>query len=153
MHLSPGVEMHFTWTTLSAKPHRSLRCPSLKMFHIIDFVNTCVHRQSPPVVLHSQPHGTLVQQNVKNRSSLGHRAVLVSVECTRYTRALWRTLALYHGVQVTLRFWTFFQHLCLVWLLIVTVVCWITTFFACHADSINSKAERAGQSIYIYTYW
>ena len=52
-------------------------------------------------------------------SSLGHRAVLVSVECTRYTRALWRTLALYHGVQVTLRFWTFFQHLCLVWLLIV----------------------------------
>ena len=55
-------------------------------------------------------------------SSLGHRAVLVSVECTRYTRALWRTLALYHGVQVTLRFWTFFQHLCLVWLLIVTTL-------------------------------
>ena len=60
-------------------------------------------------------------------SSLGHRAVLVSVECTRYTRALWRTLALYHGVQVTLQFWTFFQHLCLVWLLIGSELRWQIT--------------------------
>ena len=87
-------------------------------------------------------------------SSLGHRAVLVSVECTRYTRALWRTLALYHGVQVTLRFWTFFWHLCLVrGLLIVIHKCkWTNVnewFFSWLHITINLLHKRENWWLFV----
>ena len=74
------------------------------MFHIIDFVNTCVHRQSPPVVLHSQPHGTLVQQKCPKSSrhldtvqfSCPSSALVTLVHCDGHSRfitvskSLWR---------------------------------------------------------------
>ena len=73
------------------------------MFHIIDFVNTCVHRQSPPVVLHSQPHGTLVQQKCQKSSrhldtvqfSCPSSALVTLVHCDGHSRFITVSKSLY----------------------------------------------------------
>src|SRR5210317_307320 len=73
------------------------------MFHIINFVNTCVHRQSPPVVLHSQPHGTLVQQKCQKSSrhldtvqfSCPSSALVTLVHCDGHSRFITVSKSLY----------------------------------------------------------
>ena len=109
-----GARASHTLSTHTTQ-HLILRSVSYHRF----YKHMCAQAITSRSITFATTRNTCAAKMSKIVSSLGHRAVLVSVECTRYTRALWRTLALYHGVQVTLRFWTFFQHLCLVWLLTV----------------------------------
>ena len=105
----------------------------LRLFHIIDFVNTCVHRQSPPVVLHSQPHGTLVRQKCQKSSrhldtvqfSCPSSALVTLVHCDGHSRFITVSKSLYDFGHL------FFQHLC-------QTIFLAPLFFRLHARSLSS---------------